>query len=58
MTEARGQMSRLSPLSNSATGSAFVVLLVLFPPYKILIYEDEYENNQIRSHAYVPASAG
>ena len=38
----------------------FVVLLVP-RPYKILIYEDEHEDdekNQIRSNAYAPASAG
>ena len=53
-------MSRFSSLSYSAAGaadSAFVVVLVLVlvsRPYKILIHEneDEYEKNQIRSHAY------
>ncbi len=45
-------MSRFSSLSYGAAATAFVVVLV---PYKILIHEDEhedeYEKNQIRSHA-------
>jgi hypothetical protein len=48
-----------SSLSYGAAATAFVVVLV---PYKILIHEDEhedeYEKNQIRSHASAPASAG
>ncbi len=47
-------MIRLSSLSYGAAATAFVVVLVLVP-YKILIHEDEhddeYEKNQIRSHA-------
>jgi uncharacterized membrane protein len=45
-------MSRFSSLNYSAAATAFVVVLVLvLVPYKILIHEDEYEKNQIRSHA-------
>jgi hypothetical protein len=47
-------MSRFSSLSYSAAATAFVLVLVLvlvLVPYKILIHEDEYEKNQIRSHA-------
>jgi hypothetical protein len=54
MTVDRGQTSRFSTLSYGAAATDFVVVLVLVP-YKILIYEDEhedeYEKNQIRSHA-------
>jgi hypothetical protein len=40
-----------------------VLVVILVPrPYKILIYEneheDEHEKNRIRSNAYAPASAG
>ncbi len=45
-------MSRFSSLNYSAAATAFVVVNVLvLVPYKILIHEDEYEKNQIRSHA-------
>ena len=63
VSENRGRMNRLSSLA-----SAFVVLrrdktAQLLPPssssscsslvrYKVLIHEDEYEMNQIRSYAY------
>ncbi len=51
-SEDRGQISRLGSLSYGAAAIAFVLVLV---PYKILIHEDEHENeyekNQIRSHA-------
>ncbi len=50
MTDDRGQISRLGSLSYGAAAIAFVLV-----PYKILIHEDEHENeyekNQIRSHA-------
>jgi hypothetical protein len=40
-------MSRLGSLSYGAAATAFIVLV----PYKILAGENEYEKNQIRSHA-------
>ncbi len=40
-------MSRLSSLSYGAVATTVVV------PCQIVIYEHEYEKNQIRSHAYV-----
>jgi len=49
-TARRGQMSCLRSLGYGAAGFAFVVLRVL---NKILIHEDEYEKNQIKSHACV-----
>ena len=42
-------------MNNGTALTAFVVGRVLVH-YEILIYEDEM--NQIRSHAYAPASAG
>ena len=52
ITNDRGhQMSRLHSSNYGAAVSAFVVVLVLVLN-KILIHEDEYEKNQIRSYAH------
>ena len=35
-----------------------VVLVLVLHPLRNSDFEDEYEKNQIKSHAYAPASAG